>query len=58
MQTAGMKLQWQYAGRLLAGVGVGIESTVCPTYVAELAPAAIRGNLTGLFQVCVVIGVG
>lgn len=31
---------------------------MCPTYVAELAPAAIRGNITGLFQVCVVTGVG
>jgi hypothetical protein len=50
-------LNYQYAGRFLAGVGVGIESSVCPTYVAELAPAHMRGNITGLFQVCVVIGV-
>ncbi|KAJ9121401.1 hypothetical protein QFC24_004739 [Naganishia onofrii] len=57
LQTAGMHLNYQYAGRFLAGVGVGIESSVCPTYVAELAPAHMRGNITGLFQVCVVIGV-
>lgn len=57
LQTAGMHLDYQYAGRFLAGVGVGIESSVCPTYVAELAPAHMRGNITGLFQVCVVIGV-
>jgi hypothetical protein len=35
-----------------------IASSVCPTYVAELAPAHLRGNITGLFQVMVVIGVG
>jgi len=57
LQTFGRSLDYQYAGRFLAGFGVGIESTVCPTYVAELAPAAIRGNITGLFQVCVVTGV-
>lgn len=57
LQTAGLHLNYQYAGRFLAGVGVGIESSVCPTYVAELAPAHMRGNITGLFQVCVVIGV-
>ena len=32
-------------------------STVCPTYVSELSPAHIRGRITGLFQVIVVIGV-
>ncbi|KAG7558181.1 hypothetical protein FFLO_02908 [Filobasidium floriforme] len=57
LQTFGRSLNFQYAGRFLAGFGVGIESSVCPTYVAELAPAAIRGNITGLFQVCVVTGV-
>jgi MFS family permease len=30
---------------------------VCPTYVSELSPKHIRGRITGLFQVIVVIGV-
>jgi len=32
-------------------------SMVCPTYVSELSPKHIRGRITGLFQVIVVIGV-
>jgi MFS family permease len=46
-----------YAGRFFAGFGIGMLSSVAPTYVAEIAPAHIRGNITGLFQVLVVIGV-
>jgi MFS family permease len=37
-----------YAGRLLTGVGVGGIASVCPLYIAEISPPAIRGRLTGL----------
>lgn len=30
---------------------------VCPTYASEIAPAKIRGRITGLFQIVVVVGV-
>lgn len=33
------------------------EAAVCPTYASEIAPAKIRGRITGMFQVVVVIGV-
>ncbi|KAL7410405.1 putative high-affinity glucose transporter of the major facilitator superfamily [Mrakia frigida] len=46
-----------YAGRVIAGFGVGIMSTVCPTYVSEMAPKQVRGRITGLFQIVVVVGV-
>ena len=46
-----------YVGRLVCGLGVGAMSMICPTYVSELAPREIRGRITGLFQVIVVIGV-
>jgi hypothetical protein len=32
-------------------------SVVCPTYAAELSPKDIRGRITGLFQIIVVVGV-
>lgn len=46
-----------YIGRLVAGMGVGIMSCVCPTYASEIAPKEIRGRITGLFQIVVVVGV-
>ncbi|KAK3309350.1 general substrate transporter [Chaetomium strumarium] len=45
-----------YAGRFLGGVGVGAASTINPIYVSENAPRAIRGLLTGLYQLFIVTG--
>ncbi|KAJ4299375.1 hypothetical protein N0V90_004620 [Kalmusia sp. IMI 367209] len=45
-----------YVGRLLAGISVGIASTVNPLYVSENAPRGIRGLLTGLYQLTLVSG--
>ncbi len=39
-----------YAGRVLAGVGVGGASNLTPIYISELAPPAIRGRLVGLYE--------
>ncbi|KAK0719179.1 MFS sugar transporter-like protein [Lasiosphaeris hirsuta] len=45
-----------YAGRFIAGLGVGAASTINPIYVSENAPRAIRGLLTGLYQLFIVTG--
>jgi MFS family permease len=45
-----------YAGRLLTGLGVGGIAAVCPIYVAEISPPAIRGRLTGFFESSYQIG--
>ncbi|KKK15570.1 hypothetical protein P175DRAFT_0529720 [Aspergillus ochraceoroseus IBT 24754] len=39
-----------YAGRVLAGVGVGVGSNITPIYIAEMAPPAIRGRLVGVYE--------
>lgn len=39
-----------YAGRVLAGIGVGGASNLTPIYISELAPPAIRGGLVGLYE--------
>ena len=39
-----------YAGRALAGIGVGGASNLTPIYISELAPPAIRGRLVGLYE--------
>ncbi len=45
-----------YVGRFVAGFGVGAASTINPIYVSENAPRAIRGLLTGLYQLFIVTG--
>lgn len=45
-----------YAGRLLAGIAIGISSTINPLYVSENAPRGIRGLLTGFYQLTLVSG--
>lgn len=39
-----------YAGRVLAGVGVGGASMLTPIYISELAPPAVRGRLVGIYE--------
>ncbi len=43
--------------RFLGGLGVGISSITAPVYISEIAPAARRGRLVGLFQFNVVLGI-
>ncbi|KAL3419260.1 sugar transporter [Phlyctema vagabunda] len=45
-----------YAGRVIAGLGVGGMSSITPIFVAENCPPAVRGRITGLFQEFLVIG--
>lgn len=43
--------------RVLLGFGVGIASSLIPTYLSEVSPADKRGSLTGLFQFMVMTGI-
>jgi MFS family permease len=45
-----------YAGRVIAGLGVGGMSSVVSVFVSENAPARQRGRIAGLFQEFLVIG--
>ncbi|EDN93117.1 hypothetical protein SS1G_08982 [Sclerotinia sclerotiorum 1980 UF-70] len=45
-----------YVGRLIAGLGVGAASMLTPLYVSENAPRAIRGALTGMYQLFIATG--
>jgi sugar porter (SP) family MFS transporter len=43
--------------RLLGGLAVGGSSVVSPMYIAEIAPARLRGRLVAVAQLNVVIGI-
>ncbi|KKY19677.1 putative mfs quinate transporter [Diplodia seriata] len=46
-----------YAGRFIAGVGIGQTTVVAPTYLAEIAPRALRGLCVCMFAGSVYLGI-
>ncbi|KAL3291268.1 Quinate permease [Colletotrichum asianum] len=61
ISVIGVILQAAASGHLAAifvsGFGIGFASMVNPLYVAEDAPRAIRGGLTGIYQLFIVFGI-
>jgi SP family sugar:H+ symporter-like MFS transporter len=43
--------------RVMAGIGIGIASVIAPAYIAEIAPAAMRGRLGSLQQLAITLGI-
>lgn len=43
--------------RFIGGIGIGISTVAAPLYISEIAPAAYRGRLAGLFQFNIVFGI-
>ena len=49
---------WQLlAARVIGGVAIGSASLIVPIYIAEIAPARVRGRLVTLNQLAIVIGI-
>jgi len=57
MQTAATKLPLFVVGRVWAGLGVGLVSTLVPMYQSECSPKWIRGAVVGLYQFGITIGI-
>ena len=61
ISAVGTGLTWDLnsfvAMRIIGGLGVGGASVLSPMYISEIAPAKIRGRLTVLFQLAIVIGI-
>src|SRR5207247_7058282 len=61
LSALGCAFAWNWyallAARFIGGLGIGGSSVLGPVYIAELAPAKLRGRLVGLFQINVVIGI-
>ncbi|MBV9607969.1 MAG: MFS transporter, partial [Acidobacteria bacterium] len=45
------------AFRIIGGLGIGGSSVLGPMYIAEIAPAKLRGRLVGVFQFNIVLGI-
>jgi sugar porter (SP) family MFS transporter len=43
--------------RLIIGLGVGCSSATVPTYLSELAPSRLRGAMSALNQIFIVLGI-
>lgn len=43
--------------RIVGGFGIGIASNISPIYIAEVAPAPIRGRFVSLNQLTIVLGI-
>ncbi|KAH8925506.1 general substrate transporter [Atractiella rhizophila] len=56
-QTACMSIPGLCAGRVVAGLGVGIISMMVPMYQAEAAPPHVRGALISLYQLAITLGI-
>ncbi|PSK56920.1 Hexose transporter 2 [Elsinoe australis] len=46
-----------YAGRFIAGVGIGETTVIAPVYISEIAPKSVRGLCTCVFSGAVYIGI-
>jgi MFS transporter, SP family, arabinose:H+ symporter len=61
VSSLGCALAWNWPAlvifRFIGGLGIGGSSVLAPVYIAELAPAGLRGRLVGMFQINVVLGI-
>ncbi|TVY73526.1 High-affinity glucose transporter [Lachnellula suecica] len=56
LQTGAQSLSYLFAGRWIAGLGVGFLVMIIPLYQAEIAHPSIRGTITSLQQFMLGIG--
>jgi len=61
VSALGTASAWNWAAllvfRFVGGIGIGASSVLGPMYIAEIAPARLRGRLVGFFQFNVVLGI-
>jgi MFS transporter, SP family, arabinose:H+ symporter len=61
ISSLGCAFAWSWSAllvfRFIGGLGIGGSSVLAPVYIAELAPASLRGRLVGMFQINVVLGI-
>jgi sugar porter (SP) family MFS transporter len=48
---------WLIAARVVSGIAIGIASFISPVYIAELAPAEVRGSLVAVNMLAITTGI-
>ena len=57
MMFMGLKSFPQLIGRFFCGIAAGINCSVVPTYISEIAPSKIRGELSSYFGTFSLVGI-
>ncbi|MBN1844212.1 MAG: sugar porter family MFS transporter [Sedimentisphaerales bacterium] len=61
LSAVGTGLAWSFTWfilfRILGGLGIGLASNLSPMYIAEMAPARMRGRFVSINQLTIVIGI-
>ena len=61
ISALGCAMAWNWYAllvfRVVGGLGIGGSSVLGPMYIAEIAPAKLRGRLVGFFQFNIVFGI-
>lgn len=55
--AAAASMPWLMTARMLLGMTIGLSATVTPVYIAESAPARLRGSLLVTYQVATILGI-
>ncbi|WIM87745.1 sugar porter family MFS transporter [Candidatus Mycobacterium wuenschmannii] len=55
--AAAVSMPWLMTARMLLGMTIGLSATVTPVYIAESAPARLRGSLLVTYQVATILGI-
>ena len=61
LSAIGTGMAWSFTSfillRILGGLGIGLASNLSPMYIAEIAPAKMRGRFVSINQLTIVIGI-
>lgn len=57
LSATAQSVQAMIIGRLLAGIGIGISSSLVPLYISEISPTEIRGALGSVNQLFICVGI-
>jgi len=49
-------VNWLVFWRIIGGIGIGMEITIAPLYIAEISPARLRGRLVSFNQLLNTVG--
>ena len=55
--AAAVSMPWLMTARMALGMTIGLSAVVTPVFIAESAPARLRGSLLVTYQVATILGI-